>query len=60
MEKQADNPVSDEYSDLVSTLSDEANYESLFQGCKTLTENDSGNASKCYKSLKKTPTIERN
>lgn len=62
MEKQAENPVSGEYSDLVSTLTDDSNYEKLFKGCDIFSKDSdgksTGNATACYKSLEYTPSMQ--
>ena len=63
MEKQAENQVSDEYSDLVSTSTSDSNYEKLFAGCKIFSKDSKGNlignATACCKSLEYTPSMPR-
>ena len=51
MEKQAENPIGEEYSDLVSTPTDDSNYENLFKGCEGPSQRSSGNATQCYTQL---------
>jgi hypothetical protein len=56
MEKQSENPVGGEYSDLVSTRADDSNYEKLFSQCQGPGIDDRGNATACYKSIEYTPS----